>query len=208
MLPHCQFRRMRIFTNQGLKNLVVVVTPVIYRAGINVIMQFLPVRVVNALSPHFFNDCRQRCVLSRKGDLNVELQVPFGIAETFFFTRMILDFHQLHDVLLGDLRRCEFCDIAFNQLASLEKLKRTVAGKFQTFVRRGGVFRLAGNHVNTGTFAYLNIPFNFQHDDGFADHRAADAFFIRNKTLSGKFITDKIDPLLDAIFQLGGKLLI
>ncbi|SAG85807.1 Uncharacterised protein [Enterobacter cloacae] len=62
--------------------------------------------------------------------------------------------------------------------------------------------------MNTGTFAYLNIPFNFQHDDGFADHRTADAFFIRNKTLSGKFITDKIDPLLDAIFQLGGKLLI
>ena len=93
-------------------------------------------------------------------------------------------------------------------LMSLEQLKRTVAGEFQTFVRDGRVFRQIGNDVNAGAFAYLNVAFHFQHDDRFTHHGAADAFFIRDKALGGQFITDKIDTLLDAIFQLRSKLLI
>ena len=62
--------------------------------------------------------------------------------------------------------------------------------------------------MNTGAFADLNIAFHFQHDNGFTHDGTAHAFFIGNETLGGKFITDKIDALLDAIFQLRSKLLI
>ena len=38
VLPHRQFRGVRIFTNQRFKNLVMVVTPVIYGAQIDMIV--------------------------------------------------------------------------------------------------------------------------------------------------------------------------
>ena len=76
VLPHGQFRGMGIFTNQRLEDLVVIVSPVIHRSRIDMIVQFFPVRVVNALSPHFFYNCGQRGILRRQGNLNVDLQIP------------------------------------------------------------------------------------------------------------------------------------
>ncbi|MNP36272.1 hypothetical protein D3C76_1296500 [compost metagenome] len=103
---------------------------------------------MNALSPHFFDDCCQGGILRGQRHLNVELQIPFGIAETFFFARLILNFHQFHYVLLGHLGRSKLSDIAFYQLTRLEQFKRTIAGKFQTFVRHRRVFWKIGNHMN------------------------------------------------------------
>jgi len=40
MLPHRQFCRMRIFANQCLKDLIVIVAPVIHGARIDMIVQF------------------------------------------------------------------------------------------------------------------------------------------------------------------------
>lgn len=44
---------MRIFANQRLEDLIVVITPVIDGTGINVFVQFFPVRVMATLGPHF-----------------------------------------------------------------------------------------------------------------------------------------------------------
>lgn len=64
----------------------------------------------------------------------MKLQIPFGIAEAFFIPRMLLNVHQFHDVLLGNLRSSKFSDIAFNQLTSLKQLERTIIGEFKRFV--------------------------------------------------------------------------
>ena len=77
VLPHRQFSGMRVFTNQRLKNLIVIVTPVVDGTGIDMVVQFFPVRVVNALSLHFLNDCRQRRILRGQRHLDVELKIPF-----------------------------------------------------------------------------------------------------------------------------------
>lgn len=76
VLPHRQLSGVRIFTNQRFKDLIVIVTLVVDGTGIDMVVQFFPVRVVNALSPHFLNDCRQRRILGCQGDLDVELQIP------------------------------------------------------------------------------------------------------------------------------------
>ena len=115
----------------------------------------------------------------------MELKIPFGIAEALLFTRFFLDFHQLHDVLLGHLSRREFGNIAFYQLTGLQQLKRTIIGKFQRFVGNLLMFWMIRDDVDAGAFADLNVAFNFQHNDGFANHGTTYAFFIRDKPLCG-----------------------
>ena len=56
MLPHGQLRRMRIFANQRLKNLVMIVAPIIDGTRVDMVVQFFLVRVMHALGPHFFYD--------------------------------------------------------------------------------------------------------------------------------------------------------
>ncbi len=126
-----------------------VIAPVIDSTGINVFVQFFPVRVMATLGPHFFNDSRQGGVLRRQGYLNVELQIPLGITEALFAARLLLDGHQFHDVLFRYLSCRELGNITFDELASLEQLKRTVIGEFHIIVRHLLMTRLVGNHVNT-----------------------------------------------------------
>lgn len=54
VLPHCQLSSMRIFANQRLEDLIVVITPVIDGTGINVFVQFFPVRGYDYAGSTFF----------------------------------------------------------------------------------------------------------------------------------------------------------
>jgi hypothetical protein len=62
--------------------------------------------------------------------------------------------------------------------------------------------------MNAGAFTHFDVTFYLQHDDGFTNHGAAHALLIGNKTLCRQLIAHQINALLDAIFQLGSKLLI
>ena len=114
MLPHRQLGGVGIFSQQSFQDLIVVVAPVIDRTQVDMLMQLFPVGVMHALGPHLFHDRRQRAVLRRQRHLDMKLQVPLGVAETFLVTRFLLNLHQLHDVLFGHLSRREFSNIAFN----------------------------------------------------------------------------------------------
>lgn len=54
----------------------------------------------------------------------MELQIPLRVAEAILFAGVLLDLHQLHDILFGHLGGSEFGDVAFDQLARLQQLKR------------------------------------------------------------------------------------
>ena len=97
-----------------------VITPVIDGTGINVLVQFFPVRVMTTLGPHFFNDSRQGGVLRRQGYLNMELQIQLGITEALFAACLLLDGHQFHDVLFCDMSCRELGNITFDELAGLQ----------------------------------------------------------------------------------------
>ena len=84
MLPHRQFGGVWIFANQRPQDLVMVVAPVIYRAQVDVVVQLLPVGVVNTLSPHFFNNRGQGRVLCCQRDLHMEQEIPLGVTKAFF----------------------------------------------------------------------------------------------------------------------------
>ena len=114
MLPHRQLGGVGIFSQQSFQDLIVVVAPVIDRTQVDMLMQLFPVRVMHALGPHFFHDRRQRTVLRGQRHLDVELEIPLGVAETLLVARFLLNLHQLHDVLFGHLSRREFSNIAFN----------------------------------------------------------------------------------------------
>ena len=114
MLPHRQFGGVRIFSQQRLQDLIVVVAPVIDGAQVDMLMQLFPVRVMHALGPHFFHDRRQGAILRGQRHLDMKLQIPLGVAETLLVARFLLNLHQLHDVLFGHLSRREFGNIAFN----------------------------------------------------------------------------------------------
>jgi hypothetical protein len=117
-----------------------------------------------------------------------------------FFTRAFLDLHQLHDVLLGHLV-AQIRQYCFQSADAPAAAQTDRSWRIPAFVRAPGMTRLIGNNMNAGTFTDFNIAFDFQHDDRFTNHGAADAFFIGDKALGGKFITHKIDTLLDALFS-------
>ena len=148
-------------------------------------MRLFPVRVMYALGPHLFHDSGEGGVLRCQRHLHMKLKIPFGIAKTLLFTRFFLDFHQLHDVLLGHLSGGEFGNVAFDQLAGLQQLKRTIIGEFQRFIGNLLMFRMIGDNVDTGTFADFNVAFHFQHNDGFANDGTTYAFFVSDKPLCG-----------------------
>lgn len=78
----------------------------------------------------------------------MELQIPLGITEALFAACLLLNGHQFHDVLFCDLSCRELGNITFDELASLEQLKRTVIGEFHIIVSRLLMARLVGNHMN------------------------------------------------------------
>lgn len=98
----------------------------------------------------------------------MELQIPLRVAEAILFAGVLLDLHQLHDILFGHLGGSEFGDVAFDQLARLQQLKRTGGGELDAVARHHQVFLLVGHHVDPGSLAHVHIAFHFQHDDRFA----------------------------------------
>ena len=138
----------------------------------------------------------------------MKLKIPFRIAEAFLFTRLLLDLHQLHDVLLGHLGGGELGNIAFNKLTRLQQFKGAVAGELQRFINHLLILRMVGDDVDARAFTHFHIAFHFQHDNGFANHGAADALFIGDKPLCRQLIAHKVNTLLNTRLQLGSKLLI
>lgn len=70
----------------------------------------------------------------------MELQIPLRVAEAILFAGVLLDLHQLHDILFGHLGGSEFGDVAFDQLARLQQLKRTGGGELDAVARHHQVF--------------------------------------------------------------------
>lgn len=70
----------------------------------------------------------------------MELQIPLRVAEAILFAGVLTDLHQLHDILFGHPGGSEFGDVAFDQLACLQQLKRTGGGELDAVARHHQCF--------------------------------------------------------------------
>ena len=75
MLPHRQFAGGGIFAHQRFEDLIVVVAPAQDAALVDMLVEFEPVGIVQAMQPHFFDNGRQRAVLSGLRNAHVKLHV-------------------------------------------------------------------------------------------------------------------------------------
>ena len=106
---------------------------------------------------------------------------------------MFLNFHQRHNILLGDLSCRKLGNITFNQLACLQQFKRPCARKLNIAIRLNQRFWLIADDMDARTFTHLNIALNLQHDDSLANHGAAHVHLFGDITLGWQFLTHRVN---------------
>ena len=126
---------------------------------------------LGALIPESIEDELERAVAGRLGDAQVEIAID-RFAHGEIVGRSLELSHARSErfkvVGLPILRR-KRCDLAFDQLARIEKLERAGPGIGARAVHG----RILRGHENAGADTHLDQPAHFERDDRFAHGRAA-----------------------------------
>ena len=168
----------------------------------DVAVQLFPHRAGAALQPEAVDAFCQHAVLCRLGDAQVELFVAavVGDAVAYFLFLDLQDALQRFDVGFGDGQRGDFGDAAFQHLSRLHQLKRAdvaVVGFCRAIVGQA-------DDIDARPLPYFNEALDFQHDQRFAQQRAADVKLFGKLAFGGHFVANGKAAALDDLPQFGG----
>ena len=168
----------------------------------DVAVQLFPHRAGAALQPEAVDAFCQHAVLCRLGDAQVELFVAavVGDAVAYFLFLDLQDALQRFNVGFGDGERGDFGDAALQYLPRLHQLKRAdvaLVGFCRAIVGQA-------DDIDARPLPHFDQSLDFQHDQRFAQQRAADVKLFGKLAFGGHFVADGEAAALDDLAQFGG----